>query len=93
MRAGKVKHLRVRGWLVGAAVASVVVAIVAPSADAAAATPSASCVTSCHPAVANVAAATGTYWEVASDGGIFAFGDAQFYGSMGGHPLNKPVVG
>ena len=33
------------------------------------------------------------YWEVASDGGIFAFGDARFYGSMGGTPLNKPVVG
>jgi len=30
---------------------------------------------------------------VASDGGIFAFGNAQFYGSMGGKPLNKPVVG
>ena len=30
---------------------------------------------------------------VASDGGIFAFGDAPFYGSMGGQPLNKPVVG
>jgi len=29
---------------------------------------------------------------VASDGGIFSFGDAQFYGSMGGHPLNEPVV-
>ncbi|SHE94310.1 Glycosyl hydrolase family 99 [Ferrithrix thermotolerans DSM 19514] len=33
------------------------------------------------------------YWEVASDGGIFTFGDAGFYGSMGGHPLNAPVVG
>ena len=33
------------------------------------------------------------YWEVASDGGIFSFGDAQFYGSMGGKPLNKPIVG
>ena len=32
------------------------------------------------------------YWLVASDGGIFAFGDAQFYGSTGGI-LNKPVVG
>ncbi|MDA8355334.1 MAG: hypothetical protein M0Z95_03320 [Actinomycetota bacterium] len=32
-------------------------------------------------------------WKVASDGGIFAFGDAQFYGSMGGHPLNEPIVG
>jgi hypothetical protein len=30
---------------------------------------------------------------VASDGGIFAFGDAGFFGSMGGHPLNKPIVG
>ncbi|MDA8081194.1 MAG: hypothetical protein M0Z96_06245, partial [Actinomycetota bacterium] len=33
------------------------------------------------------------YWEVASDGGIFSFGDATFYGSMGGHSLNKPIVG
>ena len=32
-------------------------------------------------------------WEVASDGGIFAFGNAKFHGSMGGMPLNKPVVG
>ncbi|MGH9008991.1 MAG: hypothetical protein ACRDYF_03990 [Acidimicrobiia bacterium] len=28
---------------------------------------------------------------MASDGGIFACGDAKFYGSMGGKPLNKPV--
>ena len=33
------------------------------------------------------------YWEAASDGGIFAFGGAGFYGSMGGTTLNKPVVG
>ena len=33
------------------------------------------------------------YWLVASDGGIFTFGDAAFYGSMGGHPLDRPVVG
>ena len=33
------------------------------------------------------------YWEVAADGGIFSFGDAAFYGSMGGHPLNQPIVG
>jgi ribosomal protein L24E len=33
------------------------------------------------------------YWLVASDGGIFAFGDAGFHGSMGGVPLNRPVVG
>ena len=33
------------------------------------------------------------YWQVASDGGIFAFGDAGFYGSTGGKPLNAPVAG
>jgi hypothetical protein len=30
---------------------------------------------------------------VASDGGIFAFGDAGYYGSMGGTALVQPVVG
>ena len=35
----------------------------------------------------------GGYWEVASDGGIFAFGDARFYGSMGGSHLNQPDRG
>jgi hypothetical protein len=30
---------------------------------------------------------------VASDGGVFSFGAAKFYGSMGGQPLNAPVVG
>ncbi|HEX4163762.1 MAG TPA: hypothetical protein VHZ05_14785, partial [Acidimicrobiales bacterium] len=29
----------------------------------------------------------------ASDGGIFAYGDAQFYGSTGSIRLNKPIVG
>jgi hypothetical protein len=33
------------------------------------------------------------YWTVASDGGIFSFGDAHFLGSMGGQPLNRPIVG
>ena len=33
------------------------------------------------------------YWLVASDGGIFTFGDAGFYGSEGGAPLHDPVVG
>jgi hypothetical protein len=30
---------------------------------------------------------------VAADGGIFAFGDAHFFGSAGGLRLNSPVVG
>jgi hypothetical protein len=34
-----------------------------------------------------------SYWLVASDGGIFAFGGAPFYGSTGSMTLNKPVVG
>jgi len=33
------------------------------------------------------------YWLTASDGGIFTFGDAQFYGSTGGIHLNQPIVG
>jgi len=33
------------------------------------------------------------YWLVGSDGGIFSFGSAQFYGSMGGISLQRPVVG
>jgi hypothetical protein len=33
------------------------------------------------------------YWMVASDGGIFAFGDAPFHGSTGGDNLVSPVVG
>ena len=33
------------------------------------------------------------YWLVASDGGIFSFGDARFYGSTGAMHLNRPIVG
>jgi len=33
------------------------------------------------------------YWLVASDGGIFSFGDAAFWGSTGSLRLNRPVVG
>lgn len=32
------------------------------------------------------------YWLVASDGGMFTFGDARFLGSMGGNRLNQPIV-
>ena len=37
--------------------------------------------------------ATQGYWEVGSDGGVFSFGTADFYGSMGGTHLNAPIVG
>ena len=33
------------------------------------------------------------YWLVASDGGIFSYGDATFYGSTGSLKLNQPIVG
>ena len=33
------------------------------------------------------------YWLVASDGGVFNYGDAGFYGSAGSIQLNKPIVG
>jgi hypothetical protein len=35
----------------------------------------------------------GGYWLVARDGGVFAYGDAPFFGSHGGVALTKPVVG
>ena len=33
------------------------------------------------------------YWLVAADGGVFRFGDAGFFGSLGAVHLNQPVVG
>jgi hypothetical protein len=33
------------------------------------------------------------YWEVRSDGGVFAFGSAKFYGSTGHIHLTKPIIG
>jgi subtilase family serine protease len=33
------------------------------------------------------------YWTAGADGSVFAFGDAGFYGSMGGRALTRPVVG
>jgi VCBS repeat-containing protein len=32
------------------------------------------------------------YWLFASDGGVFTFGNAKFYGSTGGLPLHQPVI-
>jgi hypothetical protein len=42
---------------------------------------------------AGPAAPASGYWLVASDGGIFAFGDAPFHGSTGALKLNRPIVG
>jgi hypothetical protein len=35
----------------------------------------------------------GGYWLVASDGGVFSFGNAEFYGSAAPLRLNRPIVG
>src|SRR5262249_31905128 len=45
------------------------------------------------PIVAMAATPSGKgYWLCASDGGIFGYGDAHFYGSTGNIRLNKPIV-
>ena len=47
-----------------------------------------------RPIVGMSPTATGLgYWLVASDGGIFTFGDTRFYGSTGAINLRKPIVG
>ena len=44
------------------------------------------------PAAGVANAGGGGYWVADADGGVFAFG-APFFGSMGGIPLNAPIVG
>ena len=46
-----------------------------------------------HASVAPRTVAVGGYRMAGADGGIFSFGDATFYGSMVGSPLNRPIVG
>ena len=38
-------------------------------------------------------ATSGGYHLVAANGSVYSFGNAPFYGSMGGQTLNKPIVG
>jgi len=44
------------------------------------------------PVVTAVGAVSPSYWPFARDGGVFAFGDAPFPGSMGGHVRMQPVI-
>ncbi|MHB1488861.1 MAG: polysaccharide deacetylase family protein [Acidimicrobiales bacterium] len=51
-------------------------------------------VQSAHHLVGAAATPSGLgYWTTASDGGVFAFGDAGYFGSTGAMRLNQPVVG
>jgi hypothetical protein len=69
-------------------------AVVAQSAAAAPYLGSAARLSLRHPIVNIAATPTAKgYWLVASDGGIFSYGDAHFYGSTGGMHLNQPIVG
>ncbi|HEY4409199.1 MAG TPA: hypothetical protein VGO87_04915, partial [Acidimicrobiia bacterium] len=45
------------------------------------------------PAGAAGAGPSSGYWMVASDGGIFSYGGAKFFGSTGAIKLNMPIVG
>jgi hypothetical protein len=74
------------------AMAAVVLAAIVPGAVAdSSAKPVVAKVTSA-PMVASDPAGQG-YWLAASDGGVFTFGGAKFYGSMGGKHLHAPIVG
>lgn len=46
-----------------------------------------------NPATTPSSASGSGYWILGNDGGVFSYGSAKFYGSMGGQPLNKPIVG
>ena len=48
--------------------------------------------TAAPPAPPRPRASTG-YWLVASDGGMFSYGNARFHGSTGSMHLNRPIVG
>jgi hypothetical protein len=78
----KLRDLRIRGAraLTTVVVLSCLVSILASAPSPAAAT------------IAGSRSASG-YWLVGSDGGIFTYGDATFYGSPGSLALNKPIVG
>ena len=46
-----------------------------------------------HPAVAILPTKSGNgYHLVFTDGGVFTYGDAVFFGSMGDQDLNAPIV-
>jgi N-acetylmuramoyl-L-alanine amidase len=102
------RHARPKRWLGTVVVTTVVAAVTLAATTASLASapstaavtthsgtrPSPRTITSSHLIVASASDPTGGgYWLTATDGGVFAFGDAGFLGSMGGTALNRPVVG
>ncbi len=55
--------------------------------------PVASAAPAAAPRVASTYVPPKGYWLMAADGGVFAYGQAGFHGSMGGQHLNAPIVG
>ncbi|HVF32182.1 MAG TPA: superoxide dismutase family protein [Acidimicrobiales bacterium] len=46
----------------------------------------------CGVVTATAGSTSAGYWLAAADGGVFAFGDAPYAGSLGAQPLNAPIV-
>ncbi len=51
------------------------------------------CTNSCVAIMSSPGIGNTGYWVVGGDGGVFSYGTAGFYGSMGGKPLNRPMAG
>ena len=85
--------LRRTAVILAAAVASAIVTVAGSVAAGAATMPSATASPAPRTAVPSTASYQFGYRLVASDGGIFSFGNAKFSGSLGGQAISSPIVG
>jgi uncharacterized protein YkwD len=83
-----------RRHLVAVVATLLVLAVAAPVAASSGAGTAAPALKLRQPIVGIAATPSGHgYWRVASDGGVFTYGDAKYYGSTGNIRLNQPIVG